>query len=117
MTSVKPPRGVPIQRQGAGIPVDRARLVRMGTERLLSRADLALKMSHGPCPSCGRPYSHSPRCQRRGEFTVTPDAIAKIENGQRRPKTVTLARMCEAVGCQPADLLPREDREIAPGTR
>lgn len=55
--------------------------------RLLSRAQLAAKMSGDG-------------------FSITPDAIAKIENGYRRPKTVTLGKLCEALDCSPEDLLP-----------
>lgn len=61
----------------------------MRETRLLSRAQLAAKMSGGD-----------------DEFSITPDAIAKIENGYRRPKTITLARLCEALECSPEDLLP-----------
>lgn len=79
-----------IKRPGAGVTIDRARLVRMRQEKAMSRAQLAAAMSHG-------------------EYTITPDAIAKIENGSRRPKTTTLARFCSALGCQPEDLLPALD--------
>lgn len=86
-----------IRRPGAGVTIDRDRLVRMRQSRLLSRAQLAAAMSAG-----GDGYS------------ITPDAIAKIENGWRRPKTVTLARMCEALGCEPEDLLPGPARTAGP---
>jgi transcriptional regulator with XRE-family HTH domain len=95
-----------IKRPGAGIDIDRDRLIRMRQDRLMSRAQLAQAMSNGPCRSCGQPYSHKPMCPDEAEYTITPDAIAKIENGWRRPKTATLARMCAALGCEPADLLP-----------
>jgi hypothetical protein len=78
----------------------------------LSRADLALKMSSGPCPYCDQPYSHKPDCPNAGQFSITPDAIAKIENGHRHPKPVTLGVLCTALGCQPEDLLLPE---LAPG--
>lgn len=81
-----------IKRPGAGVSIDRDRLVRMREVKLLSRAQLAAKMSAGD-----------------DEFTITPDAIAKIENGYRRPKTSTLSRLCDALGCRPEDLLPTED--------
>lgn len=64
--------------------------MRLRNEALLSRADLARKMSDGP----------------DGEFTITPDAIAKIENGFRRPKPATLARLCSALGVGSEQLLP-----------
>lgn len=78
-----------MKRPGAGVTVDRERLVRMRQLRLLSRAQLAELMSSGD-----------------DEFSITPDAIAKIENGYRRPKTITLGRLCAALGCQPEDILP-----------
>jgi transcriptional regulator with XRE-family HTH domain len=84
-----------IKRPGAGVDIDRERLIRMREVRLLSRAQLAAKMS-----------------ANEDEFTITPDAIAKIENGYRRPKTATLGRMCEALNCEPEDLLP--DRPASP---
>lgn len=95
-----------IKRPGAGVTIDRDRLIRMRQGRLLSRAQLALKMSSGPCPLCGQPYSHKPDCPNVNEYSITPDAIAKIENGYRRPKTSTLARLCEALDCRSEDLLP-----------
>lgn len=78
-----------IKRPGAGVDIDRERLVRMREVRLLSRAQLAAKMSADD-----------------DGFSITPDAIAKIENGYRRPKTVTLSKMCEALSCTPEELLP-----------
>lgn len=85
-----------IKRPGAGVAIDRGQLVRLRQGRLLSRAQLAKAMS-------GDGYS------------ITPDAIAKIENGWRRPKTTTLARMCKALGCQPEDLLPDAEARSVPG--
>lgn len=76
-----------IKRPGAGVTIDRKRLIRLREVALLSRAQLAAKMSGG-------------------DYKITPDAIAKIENGYRRPKTSTLSRLCEALGCEPEDLLP-----------
>jgi transcriptional regulator with XRE-family HTH domain len=86
-----------IKRPGAGVAIDRERLIRLREVRLLSRAQLAEKMSAGD-----------------DEFTITPDAIAKIENGYRRPKTVTLGRMCEALGCEPEELLPEQPAVTTP---
>lgn len=78
-----------IKRPGAGVAIDRERLIRMRATRLMSRAQLAERMSQG-----------------EDGFTITPDAIAKIENGYRRPKTVTLGKLCEALSCDPSELLP-----------
>ena len=94
------------RRPGAGVDIDSGRLIRMRQVKLQSRSDLALKMSNGPCGTCGRPYSHAPECPRASEFTITPDAIAKIENGYRRPKPITLGKLCAVLECQPEDLLP-----------
>jgi transcriptional regulator with XRE-family HTH domain len=78
-----------IKRPGAGIDIDRVQLIRMRQVKLMSRAQLAEAMSNG-------------------DFSITPDAIAKIENGYRRPKTATLARMCMALGCDAVALLPSD---------
>jgi transcriptional regulator with XRE-family HTH domain len=72
------------------VTIDRKRLVRLRQSRLLSRAQLAAKMTEAG-------------------YSITPDAIAKIENGYRRPKTATLKMLCEALGCTPEDLLPAEE--------
>ncbi len=83
-----------IKRPGAGVAIDRDRLIRMREIKLLSRAQLAAKMSGDG-------------------FSITPDAIAKIENGYRRPKTSTLRRLCEALGCEPGELLPDVPAAVA----
>jgi transcriptional regulator with XRE-family HTH domain len=99
-----------IKRPGAGIAIDRDKLVHLRTARLMTRAQLAQAMSNGPCEHCGQPYSHKPDdCPNGKEYSITPDAIAKIENGWRRPKTSTLARMCDALHCAPTDLLINPD--------
>jgi transcriptional regulator with XRE-family HTH domain len=97
-----------IRRPGAGVTLDydtegkAFRLIRLRETRLLSRAQLAVRMSDAD-PDAD------------GAFTITPDAIAKIENGHRRPKTTTLSRLCEALGCDPEELLPsRADPERVP---
>lgn len=77
------------KRPGAGVVIDITRLRRLREEKMLSRAELASLMSNG-----------------NDEFTYTPDAVAKIENGRRRPKTATLRRLCEVLECVPEDLLP-----------
>ena len=114
------PARTTIRRPGSGVTIDRERLVRMREVKLLSRAQLAAKMSGGPCPLCGQMYSHEADCANADEFSITPDAIAKIENGYRRPKTSTLSRLCEALGCEPEDLLPVDGalapKEAAPRT-
>lgn len=98
-----------VKRPGAGVAIDRDRLVRLRQEALLSRSQLAAKMSGGPCEACGEDYTHAGDCPNGRQYTITPDAIAKIENGYRRPKTSTLARLCTALGCEPEELLPGPD--------
>jgi transcriptional regulator with XRE-family HTH domain len=83
------PARTAIKRPGAGVAIDPKRLIRMRQTRLLSRAQLAAKMSAGD-----------------DVYKITPDAIAKIENGHRRPKTSTLSRLCTALDCEPEDLFP-----------
>jgi DNA-binding Xre family transcriptional regulator len=78
-----------IKRPGSGVTIDSKRLIRMREIKMLSRAQLAARMSEGD-----------------GDWKITPDAIAKIENGHRRPKTSTLSRLCTALGCEPEDLFP-----------
>jgi transcriptional regulator with XRE-family HTH domain len=85
----RPAARTSVKRPGAGVTIDRKRLIRMREIRLLSRAQLAEKMSAAD-----------------DDFSITPDAIAKIENGYRRPKTATLSRLCEALDCLPEELLP-----------
>jgi transcriptional regulator with XRE-family HTH domain len=65
----------------SGTNIDTKRLIRLREERTWSR-DLMSK--------------------RTG---LSPSAIAKIENGERRPSISTLALICDALGCEPADLL------------
>lgn len=88
MTSDPEVRAAAVRRPGAGVAIDSNRLMRMREVKLLSRSQLAARMSAD------------------GTFSITPDAIAKIENGHRRPKTITFGRLCTALGCQPEDLLP-----------
>ena len=85
---MRPSSRTGIKRPGAGVTIDPKRLIRLRETRLLSRAQLAAKMSDGD-----------------DDYKVTPDAIAKIENGKRRPKTSTLGRLCQALGCEPEYLL------------
>jgi transcriptional regulator with XRE-family HTH domain len=39
-------------------------------------------------------------------LTVTRDAISKIENGERQPKSRTLRALCAGLRCTPRDLMP-----------
>jgi transcriptional regulator with XRE-family HTH domain len=39
---------------------------------------------------------------------LSVSTIRKIENRERRPRAATLATLCKALGCEPADLLPEQ---------
>lgn len=80
-------RKTTIRRPAAGIAIDPAKLIALRERHALSRQDLADLVLIG-----GKPMSR--------------DAIAKIENGARRPKPATLRAICDALKCTPADLLP-----------
>lgn len=97
------------KRPGAGVTIDTARLARMRHELALSRQELAARMMGlDEYP----PDEVRAAMAAAGEFTITPDAVAKIENGRRKPKAVTLRQLCAVLDCEPADLLP----PMPPGT-
>jgi transcriptional regulator with XRE-family HTH domain len=52
-------------------------------------------------------WSQDGLAREAARYLFTRDAIAKIENGTRRPKPVTFRALCAALDCQPEDLLPR----------
>jgi len=70
-----------IRRPASGITIDNKRLMRLRNEKTWSREELG---------------------KRAG---ISPATVTKLENGERRPKPATLAAICEALGCQPGDLL------------
>ena len=72
------------RRPGSGITLAPGRLSRLRKEKSWKREDLAR------------------------EAGVSVFTISKIENGERKPRTATLAAICAALGCTPADLLPAE---------
>lgn len=87
-----------IRRPASGMNVDPAKLVRLREEHGWSRQDLAGEV--GPyLPSRTLPDGRT----EPGRFSR--DAIAKIENGERRPKAKTLTALCAALSCEPRDLL------------
>jgi transcriptional regulator with XRE-family HTH domain len=47
-------------------------------------------------------------------LTVTRDAIAKIENGERSPKPRTVRALCAALGISVRDLMPDPDHPLVP---
>lgn len=89
-----------IRRPASGIPIDPARLTAWRERRAMSRQDLADAIAAlGWADDNGR------------RLTYTRDAIAKSENGHRRPKPRTLKALCAALSadgdpCEPRDLMP-----------
>lgn len=69
------------RRPGSGIAVDPGRLARLRAEKSWDRAALARASG------------------------LSPSMIVMIERGERRPRPATLAALCRALGCAPADLL------------
>jgi transcriptional regulator with XRE-family HTH domain len=70
-----------IRRPASGITIDVKRLKRLREEKTWSRQMLGRKAG------------------------ISPATVAKLENGDRRPKPATLAAICDALGCEPAELL------------
>jgi transcriptional regulator with XRE-family HTH domain len=77
----KPTTDRGILRPAAGVDISGAKLTRLRVERAWSREQLADRVG------------------------VKPVTISVWENGTRRPKIASFAALCEALGCQPADLL------------
>lgn len=73
------------RRPGAGIALAPGRLTRLRQEKSWEREDLAAATG------------------------LSVSAITKIENRERRPRAATLAVICTAIGCTPADLLPEPE--------
>jgi len=88
------PTKTAIRRPASGVVIDPAKLTGMRDKRSMTRLQLSQRtymLAHGDPEN------------KKG---VSRDAIAKIENGQRNPKTGTLSELCDALQCKPADLLP-----------
>lgn len=71
-----------LRRPGSGITLAPGRLARLRHEKSWEREDLAKAAG------------------------LSTSMIGKIENRERKPRAATLAAICAALGCQPADLLP-----------
>jgi transcriptional regulator with XRE-family HTH domain len=71
-----------IRRPNSGITIDVKRLKRLREEKTWSRQMLGRKAG------------------------ISQATVAKLENGERRPKPATLAALCDALGCEAAELLP-----------
>jgi DNA-binding Xre family transcriptional regulator len=85
------PTKTAIRRPASGVAIDPAKLIAMRSRRSLSRLQLSVLTAQRDPEGNG----------------ISRDAIAKIENGQRRPKTATLAMLCDALDCTPEELLPK----------
>lgn len=84
------PTKTAIRRPASGVYISTRKLIAMRSRRSMTRLQLAERTAELDPEHKG----------------VSRDAIAKIENGQRRPKTSTLEKLCEALACEPKDLLP-----------
>ena len=80
MTSTREPQTA-VRRPASGVNIDPKKLIRLRELKAWSRAELADAVG------------------------MSRDAIAKIENSARRPKSSTLRKLCDALSCQPVDLL------------
>jgi len=92
-----------IRRPASGIAIDPARLAWWRESRGWSRQDLSDEVARLDLTD-----------ENGEELTVTRDAIAKIENGERKPKARTVRGLCLALSvpgdeCTPRDLLPGGD--------
>lgn len=93
MTEEKP--GQAIRRPASGISIDPYRLTWYREDKPWSRQDLSDAVARLELlDEAGEP------------LTVTRDAIAKIENGERKPKARTIRALCQALGVTVRDLMP-----------
>lgn len=84
-----------IRRPASGISIDPYRLTWHREDKPWSRQDLSDAVARlGLKDEFG------------DELTVTRDAIAKIENGERKPKARTVRALCQALGITVRDLMP-----------
>ncbi len=79
-----------IRRPASGVDIDTRKLIAMRSLRALTRLEL---------------QNLTRKLDPEGKG-LSRDAIAKIENGQRRPKTETFRKLCKALNCEAAELLP-----------
>lgn len=84
-------------RPGSGVPVDPGKLTWMRNNRKLTRDQLSdriakVSLEQGIVDNHGDPVTYS------------RDAVAKLENGERKPKMYTFMAICAALDCDAADL-------------
>ena len=87
-----------IRRPASGIAIDPGRMIWYREDRIWSRQDLSDAVARLDLTD-----------ENGGDLTVTRDAIAKIENGERKPKARTVRALCAALGIGVRDLLPGGD--------
>lgn len=98
MTEERPDQApVRKSRPGSGVLIDPAKLTWMRNNRKLTRKQLSDKI---------REVSLEQGITDDHEVPVTysQDAVAKLENGERKPKMYTFEALCAALDCEPADL-------------
>jgi transcriptional regulator with XRE-family HTH domain len=92
------------ERPGSGVPVSPEKLTWMRNNRKLTREQLsdriaAVAREQHILDNHGDPVTYS------------RDAVAKLENGERKPKMYTFEALCAALECDPSEL-----QEDFPGT-
>lgn len=92
------------ERPGSGVPVSPEKLTWMRNNRKLTREQLsariaAVALEQHILDNHGDPVTYS------------RDAVAKLENGERKPKMYTFEALCAALECDPSEL-----QEDFPGT-
>ncbi len=97
MTAMTQERQAPgrIRRPAAGIDIDPRLLVAWRNGRALSRQEMS-----------DRIRNLGWKDDRDAPLVFSRDAIAKIENGYRRPRPLTLRAICAVLECSPPDLMP-----------
>jgi transcriptional regulator with XRE-family HTH domain len=97
MTEVRPDRAPAKRRPGSGVAIDPAKLRWTRENRNLGRDQLSARIT-----VVARERNI---LNNHGEtVTYSQDAIAKLENGERRPKMFTFEALCAALDCEPAEL-------------
>jgi transcriptional regulator with XRE-family HTH domain len=92
------------ERPGSGVPVSPEKLTWMRNNRKLTREQLSdritqVALDQNILDNHGQPVTYS------------RDAVAKLENGERKPKMYTFEALCAALECEASDL-----QEDFPGT-
>jgi transcriptional regulator with XRE-family HTH domain len=84
-------------RPGSGVPLDPAKLTWLRTNRGMTRDGLSDKIAEVA--------REQQILDNHGEpVTYSRDAVAKLENGERKPKMYTFLAICAALECDPAEL-------------